>query len=39
MQRKRLKINAENTIRANKKCANILREYVKEMWARSQITV
>jgi hypothetical protein len=25
-----LKINAENTIRANKKCANILREYLKE---------
>lgn len=30
IQRKQLKINAENTIRANKKCANILREYLKE---------
>lgn len=27
---KRLKINSENTLKANKKCANILRGYLQE---------
>ena len=30
IQTKRLKLNADNTLKANKKSANILREYLKE---------
>ena len=30
IQTKRLKLNADNTLKSNKKSANILREYIKE---------
>ena len=30
IQNKRLKLNSDNTLKANKKCGNILRDYLKE---------